>query len=152
LIDPKSHFDRRPAIIMTACSFSQVVTTLVWLLLSTNSSNNKVSAFTTSVVVASRQQRSSLAVLSLSAPQSTTSTTTSPLLIISGVNVHITPALEEHVHKRIGKALSKFSSSVITECDVVLSLSKNPKVRRPGRLPRRRSRCPTKQPTNVDGG
>jgi Sigma 54 modulation protein / S30EA ribosomal protein len=112
---------------MTAFSFSQVITTLVWLLLSTT--NNKASAFTTSVVVASRQQRSSLAVLSLSAPQSTSSTTTSPLLIINGINVHITPALEEYVQKRIGKALSKFSKEVITECDVVLSVSKNPKVR-----------------------
>jgi Sigma 54 modulation protein / S30EA ribosomal protein len=123
----KSHFDRRPAIIMTAFSFSQVTTTLVWLLLSTT--NNKASAFTTTSGVAFRQRSSSRAVLSsLSASTSSTSTT-SPLLTINGINVHITPALEEYVQKRIGKALSKFSKEVITECDVVLSVSKNPKVR-----------------------
>jgi cytochrome c oxidase assembly factor CtaG len=111
---------------------SHVTTTtliVVLLLLSTtnNSNKNQVCAFTTSVLVS--RPRSSLAVLFQSAPRSTTSTSTSPLLIINGINVHITPALEEYVNKRIGKALSKFSSSVITECDVVLSVSKNPKVR-----------------------
>jgi hypothetical protein len=88
-----------------------------------------VTAFTTTGV--QQPQRPIGSQLSNSKSTSTASTTSTDIPIaISGINVHITPALDEYVHKRIGKVLSKFSGSIITECDVVLSVSKNPKVRR----------------------
>jgi ribosome-associated translation inhibitor RaiA len=50
-------------------------------------------------------------------------------IIIDGRNIEVTPALEEYVNKRIGGTLNKLSSNgAIRECDVILSVSKNPKV------------------------
>jgi len=50
-------------------------------------------------------------------------------LIINGKNIDLTPALVEYVNKRIGGPLKKLSSNgAIRECDVHLSVSKNPKV------------------------
>ena len=50
-------------------------------------------------------------------------------IIIDGRNIEVTPALEEYVSKRIGGTLNKLSSNgAIRECDVILSVSKNPKV------------------------
>ena len=59
---------------------------------------------------------------------STSKQETEAPIVINGINIAITPALDEHVHKKLGKVLSKFSGAV-QECDVVLSVSKNPKVR-----------------------
>lgn len=51
-------------------------------------------------------------------------------LIINGKNVELTDALIEHVNKRIGGVVNKLSgNSVVRECDVILSVSKNPKVK-----------------------
>jgi hypothetical protein len=51
-------------------------------------------------------------------------------IIIDGRNIEVTPALEDYVNKRIGGTLSKLSSNgAVRECDVILSVSKNPKVR-----------------------
>lgn len=61
----------------------------------------------------------------------TCSTTMNDIIIINGQNIALTPALVDYVNKRIGKTLSKlFTSGAIRECDVILSVSKNPKVRK----------------------
>jgi hypothetical protein len=50
-------------------------------------------------------------------------------IIMNGDNIEITDALKEHVKMRIGGTLAKLASGgAVTECDVVLSVSKNPKV------------------------
>ena len=51
-------------------------------------------------------------------------------LVVEGKNIEITDALMSHVQKRIGGPLKKLSGNgQVTECDVILSVSKNPKVR-----------------------
>jgi putative sigma-54 modulation protein len=51
-------------------------------------------------------------------------------VIINGQNIELTPALVEHVNKRIGGQINKLASNgAIQECDVILSVSKNPKVK-----------------------
>jgi hypothetical protein len=50
-------------------------------------------------------------------------------IIIKGENIELTEALKEHVKFKIGGTLDKLASGgIVTECDVVLSVSKNPKV------------------------
>lgn len=50
-------------------------------------------------------------------------------IILKGQNIELTAALVEHVNKRIGGTLGKLASGgAVTECDVVLSVSKNPRV------------------------
>lgn len=50
-------------------------------------------------------------------------------LVVSGRNVAVTDALMEHVQKRIGGVVNKLAGNgLIRECDVVLSVSRNPKV------------------------
>jgi Sigma 54 modulation protein / S30EA ribosomal protein len=54
-------------------------------------------------------------------------------LVISGTNIELTPALVEYVNKRVGGNLNKLGSNgAIRECDVHLSVNKNPKVRETG--------------------
>lgn len=50
---------------------------------------------------------------------------------ISGENIDLTPALVSHVEKRIGGPLKKLSGTdgAVQDCDVVLSVNKNPKVK-----------------------
>jgi len=51
-------------------------------------------------------------------------------IILNGQNIELTPALVDHVNKRIGSTLSKLANNgAVRECDVVLSVNKNPKVR-----------------------
>lgn len=49
--------------------------------------------------------------------------------VISGNNIDITPALDDYVNKKLDKIVGKLSSSAIQECDVHLSVNKNPKVK-----------------------
>jgi len=50
-------------------------------------------------------------------------------IVLNGQNIELTPALVEHVNKRIGATLSKLANNgAVRECDVVLSVNKNPKV------------------------
>jgi hypothetical protein len=50
-------------------------------------------------------------------------------IILNGINLELTPALIEYVNKRIGGPLKKLAShGAVTECDVLLSVNKNPKV------------------------
>ena len=85
-----------------------------------------------------------LAPLSASAfttvPQSSTRTPTAVFmsekvdsvaqLVLTGNNIDLTPALEEYAQKRIGGLLDKLGSGgIVRECDVHLSVSKNPAVR-----------------------
>jgi len=51
-------------------------------------------------------------------------------IVLNGQNIELTPALVEHVNKRIGSQLNKLANNgAVRECDVVLSVNKNPKVR-----------------------
>lgn len=59
------------------------------------------------------------------------SSTTDLPIILNGQNIELTPALVEHINKRIGGTLSKLAQNgAVRECDVVLSVNKNPKVNR----------------------
>mmetsp|Transcript_23642 Transcript_23642/g.55962 ORF Transcript_23642/g.55962 Transcript_23642/m.55962 type:complete len:139 (-) Transcript_23642:1033-1449(-) len=51
-------------------------------------------------------------------------------LVLTGNNIDLTEALQEQVNKRIGGLLQKLGSGgLVRECDVHLSVYKNPKVR-----------------------
>ena len=51
-------------------------------------------------------------------------------LVLTGNNIDLTEALQEQVDKRIGGLLEKLGSGgLVRECDVHLSVYKNPKVR-----------------------
>eukprot|EP00527_Entomoneis_sp_CCMP2396_P009816 CAMPEP_0198136558 /NCGR_PEP_ID=MMETSP1443-20131203/202_1 /TAXON_ID=186043 /ORGANISM="Entomoneis sp., Strain CCMP2396" /LENGTH=255 /DNA_ID=CAMNT_0043797803 /DNA_START=120 /DNA_END=887 /DNA_ORIENTATION=+ len=51
-------------------------------------------------------------------------------LIVEGKNIEVTDALYEYVDKRIGNTLGKLSGDGnVRDCDVILSVSKNPKVK-----------------------
>ena len=50
-------------------------------------------------------------------------------LVLTGNNIDLTPALEEYAQKRIGGLLEKLGGGgLVRECEVHLSVSKNPKV------------------------
>jgi putative sigma-54 modulation protein len=50
-------------------------------------------------------------------------------LVITGNNIDLTPSLQDYVEKRIGTILNKLGSGgIVRECDVHLSVCKNPKV------------------------
>ncbi len=48
--------------------------------------------------------------------------------VITGNNIDITPALDDYVNKKLDKIVGKLSSTAIQECDVHLTVNKNPKV------------------------
>ena len=51
-------------------------------------------------------------------------------LVVNGNNIDLTPALQDYVEKRIGGLLRKLGGGgIVRECDVHLSVYKNPKVR-----------------------
>ena len=50
-------------------------------------------------------------------------------LVLTGNNIELTPALQEYAQKRIGGLLEKLGGGIVRECEVHLSVSKNPKVR-----------------------
>lgn len=51
-------------------------------------------------------------------------------LVVNGNNIDLTPALTDYVEKRIGGPLRKLGGGgIVRECDVHLSVYKNPKVR-----------------------
>ena len=50
--------------------------------------------------------------------------------VVTGNNIEMTPSLNEYVNKKLDKVVGKLSSSgAVQECDVHLSVNKNPKVR-----------------------
>jgi hypothetical protein len=50
-------------------------------------------------------------------------------LVLTGNNIELTPALQEYAQKRIGGLLEKLGGGgIVRECEVHLSVSKNPKV------------------------
>ena len=52
-------------------------------------------------------------------------------LVVTGNNIDVTTSLQEYVEKRIGGPLKKLGGDgVVRECDVHLSVYKNPKVRK----------------------
>ena len=62
-------------------------------------------------------------------------------LVVEARNIELTDALMAHVQKRIGGPLKKLSGNgQVTECDVILSVSKNPKVRRRRCVGKKRTR------------
>ena len=52
-------------------------------------------------------------------------------LVITGNNIELTGALQDYTEKRIGGLLEKLGTGIVNECDVHLSVCKNPKVRNP---------------------
>jgi len=50
-------------------------------------------------------------------------------LVLTGNNIDLTPALEDYTQKRIGGLLEKLGGGIVKECEVHLSVSKNPKVK-----------------------
>lgn len=51
-------------------------------------------------------------------------------IVITGNNIEVTPALMDYVNKKLDRTLGKLSNSgAIMECDVHLSVNKNPKVK-----------------------
>lgn len=60
----------------------------------------------------------------------TTSNTKLPHIVMTGHNIELTASLVEYINKRIGNILSKLANhGAVRECDVVLSVNKNPKVK-----------------------
>jgi len=55
--------------------------------------------------------------------------TTGTNLVLTGNNIELTPALQEYAQKRIGGLLEKLGGGIVRECEVHLSVSKNPKVK-----------------------
>lgn len=49
--------------------------------------------------------------------------------VITGNNIDVTPALNEYVSTKLDKIVGKISTSAISECDVHLTVNKNPKVK-----------------------
>jgi len=49
--------------------------------------------------------------------------------VITGNNIDVTPALNEYVTSKLDKIVGKISTSAISECDVHLTVNKNPKVK-----------------------
>ena len=80
---------------------------------------------------AATQQRRHMSSTDGSATTTTSSSSTQQVpIILNGQNIELTPALVEHINKRIGAQLNKLASNgAVRECDVVLSVNKNPKVR-----------------------
>ena len=67
--------------------------------------------------------------MSSSAAEEVETTDQDTPLILNGQNIELTPALVQHVNKRIGGTLAKLANGgAVRECDVVLSVNKNPKV------------------------
>jgi len=65
----------------------------------------------------------------VSSLQSTAEGATQVPLVIAGTNIELTDSLTDYVNKRIAGNLNKLSSNgAIRECDVHLSVNKNPKV------------------------
>ena len=59
---------------------------------------------------------------------STTESSSVPI-VVTGNNVEVTPALMDYVNKKLERTIGKLSSSgAVMECDVHLSVNKNPKV------------------------
>lgn len=98
-----------------------------------------VDAFVSPVPISSTPSNTALHLSSIPAPP----------LLVSGVNIDLTPAIESYVDKRIGKTLEKLSKNgAVRECDVILSVNKNPKVR-PSWPTARSSRCRTHSLTRI---
>ena len=49
-------------------------------------------------------------------------------LVLTGNNIDLTDALQDYADKRIGGLLDKLGGGIVQECEVHLSVSKNPKV------------------------
>lgn len=87
-------------------------------------------------IIAAANKVLSSTILSMSSPDVDTDASVSASssddvsLVITGNNIDLTPALQEYVEKRIGSILNKLGSGgIVRECDVHLSVCKNPKVR-----------------------
>jgi len=79
------------------------------------------------------QQSSSIVTCKSSRSTTTTFMTkideTDAKLVITGNNIDLTGALQDYTEKRIGGLLEKLGNGIVNECDVHLSVCKNPKVK-----------------------
>ena len=88
-------------------------------LATTQSSNEEGTTTTTTTPISSS-----------SSSDDDSATTQQPLIIVNGHNIELTSSLVDYINKRIGNILSKLAHhGAVRECDVVLSVNKNPKVR-----------------------
>lgn len=77
-------------------------------------------AFNPSIILKSRVGHTKLA---------STSRTYDPITV-TGNNIDVTPSLKEYVNNKLGKIIDKLSGSgAVQECDVHLTVNKNPKVK-----------------------
>ena len=89
--------------------------------LATTQSSNEEGTTTTTTPISSSSSSSS---------DDDSATTQQPLIIVNGHNIELTSSLVDYINKRIGNILSKLAHhGAVRECDVVLSVNKNPKVR-----------------------
>lgn len=65
---------------------------------------------------------------SSSTPSALQMSTESVEYVITGNNIDVTQALNDYVSAKLDKIVGKISSNAISECDVHLTVNKNPKV------------------------
>ena len=94
--------------------------------LATTSSNEEA---TTTTSILSDDSNSDETLPSTSTKDTANINADSPLIVVNGHNIELTSSLVEYINKRIGNILSKLAKNgAVRECDVVLSVNKNPKV------------------------
>ena len=86
-------------------------------------SANIISCANGFVPLANLQGRSSLMT-----PAPLHMSTESVSYVITGNNIDVTPSLNEYVSTKLDKIVGKISTNAINECDVHLTVNKNPKV------------------------
>lgn len=82
---------------------------------------------TTSSAFTTLTQRSFSSISKIASPLQMS--TESVSYVITGNNIDVTPALHDYVDSKLDKIIGKISSNAISECDVHLSVNKNPKVK-----------------------
>ena len=110
-----------------------VLATRPLLPLQRRSISSSVTTVASTTSSSSENDDSAVATATTTTSEDTTSSSTStqlPLIIVNGHNIELTSSLVDYIQKRIGNILSKLANhGAIRECDVVLSVNKNPKVR-----------------------
>ena len=114
-------FTLQPSVVITATRplLSSFLPPQRHFTLATTQSSNEEGTTTTTTPISSS-----------SSSDDDSATTQQPLIIVNGHNIELTSSLVDYINKRIGNILSKLAHhGAVRECDVVLSVNKNPKVR-----------------------
>ena len=75
-----------------------------------------------------RNPLSSISKMTVSSQKPLHMSTESVSYVITGNNIDVTPSLNNYVSTKLDKIVGKISSNAISECDVHLTVNKNPKV------------------------